>query len=923
MRARQHERRTLTRLAADARTGTRAVLVVTGEAGIGKTALLDDLVRTAADLRVTRATGVESDMELPYAGLHQLCAPLLEHLDALPAPHRDALAVAFGLTTGAAPDRFLVGLATLGLLAQAAAGTPLLCVADDAQWLDRVSAQTLAFVGRRLGVEHVALVVALRTDGDLGVFDGLPTLHVGPLGDQDAAAVLDDALPDPLDPRVRDRLVAEARGNPLALLELPRTTTVADRAGGFMRPGSRELTGRIERSFVSRIRALPADAQLLLLAAAAEPMGDVDLLRRAAAHLDVDPAATDAAQSADLLVIDTRVRFRHPLVRSAAYRVADVRDRRRVHAALALATDAGTDPDRRAWHEAQAAAGPDDDVADALERSADRARARGGVAAEAAFLQRATELTPDAARRGRRALAAAQAMHRAGAGDTALDLLGLARLGPLNALDAARAHRLEAQVRFQQGRGSDAAPALLAAARALEPLDADLARRTHLDALSALVFAGRLSAPGVDDEVARAALAVGSPTPATPGDLLREAVATWRTQGHRAASPALRRAVDALRVPDAAADAPPTAGVPLPDTSLVPLLRLACPAALELSDLDAWSQVATRWERLCRDTGMLADLPVVLAHQAGVRLHRGDLSGAAAVVAEGDATSDATGHPRATYARMLLAGWRGDDDEVRRLVADATQAAGVRGEGRLLGMAAVTTAVLHTAHGRYAQAVDAARDACTHDDLGLRGWALAELAEAAARADRPDVARDAVKELEDRAHDESTAWSRGVLARSQALVRTGDAADDAYRQALGLLGRAGVVAHHARARLLYGEWLRREGRRADARAQLGAAHDVFATMGASAFRDRCARELAATGQPVPRPAAGVAALTAQEQQIAALAGDGLTNPQIAAQLFLSPHTVEWHLRKVFQKLGVRSRTQLHAALAGAPGPRGD
>ena len=498
LRGRSSECEVLERLISGARSGQSQVLVLRGEAGIGKTALLEYVSERASGFRVVRAAGVQSDMELAFAGLQQLCAPLLDRRDRLPEPQRDALTTAFGLSAGTTPDRFLVGLAVLSLLAAAAEDEPVVCLVDDAQWLDRVSAQTLAFVARRLMAEPVALVFASR-EASGEELTGLPELTIRGLRNGDARALLDSAILGRLDERVRDRIVAETRGNPLALLELPRDITAAELAGGFALPDAGPLAGQIEQSFLRRIHSLPIQTQRLLLTAAAEPVGDAPLLTRAVQRLGIGADAAAPAKAAGLVEIGTRVRFRHPLVRSAAYRAADLADRQEIHRALAEATDPQSDADRRAWHRAHAAVGPDEAVAAELERSADRAQVRGGVAAAAAFLQRATELTPDPARRAARGLAAAQAEFDAAALDAAYELLAMVDLGPLDELQRALVVRLRARIVFARSRGSgatpmllDAAKQLLDAAKQLEPLDRGLGRETYLEAIGAAMFAGRL-----------------------------------------------------------------------------------------------------------------------------------------------------------------------------------------------------------------------------------------------------------------------------------------------------------------------------------------------------------------------------------------------------------------------------------------------
>jgi AAA ATPase domain len=443
----------LDRLLADARAGRSAVLVLRGEPGIGKTAVLGYAAERAQGFRVVRAAGVESEMELPFAGLHQLCAPLLGDLGRLPPPQRDALGTAFGLSTGPQPDRFLVSLAVLSLLSNAAEERPLLCLIDDAQWLDRSSAQVLAFAGRRLQAESVVLLFAER---ELDGLAGLPDLLLGGLPDDSARELLASAMSGPLDDRVRDRILAEARGNPLALLELPHEVSPATLAGGFGLPGALPLSRRIEASFRLRVKQLPAATQRLLLVAAAEPTGEPALLWRAAGTLGIPAQAVGPAEADGLLDLGAQVTFRHPLLRSAIYNTASSDERRSVHLALAVATDAETDPDRLAWHRAHATLAPDEDVAQELELSAGRAQARGGLAAAAAFLERAAALTPDRGRRARRALAAARAKQLAGAPQEAFTLLATAATGPLDDFDRAMLQRLHGQIALDLRRGGAA-----------------------------------------------------------------------------------------------------------------------------------------------------------------------------------------------------------------------------------------------------------------------------------------------------------------------------------------------------------------------------------------------------------------------------------------------------------------------------------
>ena len=892
--------------------GQSRVLVLRGEAGAGKSALLDYLMDQASGCRVARASGVESEMELAFAGLHQLCAPMLERLEHLPGPQREALGVAFGLSAGPAPDRFLVGLAVLGLLSEAAGERPLVCVVDDAQWLDRASAQTLSFVARRLLAESVALVFAVREPGDEHEMSGLPELVVAGLGDGDARALLDSVIHGRLDEPVRDRIVAETHGNPLALLELPRGLTSAQLAGGFGLLDAMPLASRIEQSFLRRLEALPVQTRRLLLVAAAEPVGDVMLLWRAAERLGLGADAAGPAQTAGLIELAVRVRFRHPLVRSAAYRAAAVPDRQEVHRALAEATDAAVDPDRRAWHRAHAASGPDEDLAGELERSAERARARGGVAAAAAFLARATELTADPARRGTRALAAAQAKFDAAAPDSASELIASADIAPLDELQRARLDRLRAEITFARTRGNDAPALLLDAATRLEPFDVRLARETYLEALRASIFVGRLGGARTMKDAAEAAHgARPGPGPPRAIDLLLDGLATRFTEGYAASVSPLRRALDAFWQEDG------------PSEDDKRWLWLACPVAPEpvapdLWDDETWHRLTARAVTLARDSGALTALPIALTYRASVHVHAGEFAAASALIEEADAISEATGNAPLPYTSLLLAAWRGQEAQASQLIEADVRDANTRGEGRAIGLAEYATAVLYNGLGRYEDALAAARRACEHDDLGFFGWALVELVEAAGRSGRPEEARTTLGRLEERTRFAGTDWALGIQARSCALLSEDEEADVLYREAIERLARSRVVVHSARAHLLYGEWLRRKNRRVDAREQLRTAHETFSRIGAEAFAERARRELLATGETVrKRTLEARDQLTAQEAQIAGLAAQGHTNPEIGAQLFISARTVEYHLRKVFLKLDISSRKELRQALPDA------
>lgn len=906
---RRAEHAAVEHLLARAQGGDSGVLVLRGEAGVGKTALLQQVRETAvaAGFRVRDAVGVEAEAEFAFAGLHQLCAPLLARAAVLPEPQQAALGVAFGMRDGAPPERFLVGLAVLSLLAEVAEAGPLLCLIDDAQWLDQASAQVLAFVARRVAAERVVLVFALRDPAgtDVEAFTGLPELRLEGLGEADARAVLATAVPAPMDDAVRDRIVAEARGNPLALLEFARGAPAARLAGGFELPDVLSVPHRVEGGFRRTVGDLPRDTQLLLLVAAAEPTGDAALLWRAAAELGITDEAAAPAEAAGLLELDGRVRFRHPLVRSAVYRAATPPDHRRVHDALATATDPRADPDRRAWHRGQAVLGSDEDAAAELERSAVRARARGGLAASAAFLQRAAEVTPGRAVRAGRALEAAQARHEAGAADAALELLGLAAAGPLDALQQARLELLRARIAFDRTRGSEVPGMLLDAAEKLAPLDAALSRETYLHALDAAILTGGLGDGRGLSEVARAARAAPPPPgPPGPADALLDGLVTIYTRGFAAGVPELRRALEAF-----CSDDPSTGGAG--DGGSRRWLWLASRTALMLFDDELLHELAGRHVRLAREAGALASLPAALLFLSALSVLEGEPAVAADLIAEEAAIRQVTGSVPLRFGRLVLAAWQGREAETLEIHAAAVREATVRGNDAEVALAHLSEAVLHNGLGNYAAALDAAERACASPDPPHVSPALPELVEAAARAGQPERAAAGLEQLDVRARADGTSWALGLAARSRALIGTGPAAEKQYREAIELLRTCRMTVYLARTHLVYGEWLRREGRRQDAREQLRTAHEMLSAAGAAAFAARAARELRATGEhPRGRSARPSDALTAQELQIARMVATGATSREVGAQLFLSPRTIEAHLRSIFRKLGITSRRQL-------------
>jgi DNA-binding CsgD family transcriptional regulator len=903
LRGRRAECEFLDAVLRDALAARSRAVVLRGEAGSGKSSLLDFVAEQATGWRVATVVGVESEMELAFSGLHQLCAPFLEELDRLPAPQRAALATVFGQDAGPAPDRFLVGLATLTLLAEVAEREPLLCVVDDAQWLDDASAQIFAFVARRLLAERIALVCAARTGLGDDVLVGLPALPVTGLGDTDARALLLENLPGPLDAAVCEQLLTESHGNPLAVLELPRSWHLEDLAGGFSFPTRHPVATKIGQSYAKRIALLPSETRLFVLAAAAEPLGDPALLQRAVELLGIDMAASGPAVDAQLLDVSGRIEFTHPLVRSAAYAMATEDDRQRVHRRLAEATDPEQDADRRAWHRARGTGEPDEEIADELERSAGRAQARGGVAAAAAFLERAAALSPDPATRASRSLAAGEAKFLAGAPRAASRLLVAASDGPLDDLDSALAQRLKGQVALGLRRGVEAVPFLLDAAARLQSLQPELARETYLEALRAATISGRFAG-----ETLRQAAVAARDAPPPPGipraiDLLLDGLAARFTDGYAASGPALRLALSAVRE---------EGNRPEQDVRWPWYSRRV---ALDLFDDEAARALATRSVQLARDSGALGVLPLALGSLASMHIIDGHLDAAGSVLDESDAITDAIGETRIGSTRLMLAGLRGDEALLSRLAEAAEADAIARGEGLVITFSEHARALLHNGLGHYESALEAAGSASARDELDAPGRALPELVEAATRSGKADLAAGALERLVERTQAAGTEWSLGIEARSRALVVGDAAAEGLYLEAIDRLRSCRIAPEQARAHLLYGEWLRRVGRRVDAREQLRAAYEMLADIGMEAFAERARRELAATGEKVHRrQVESHEQLTAQERQIAELAREGHSNPEIATQLFLSSRTVEWHLRKVFAKLGISSRRQLRTAL---------
>ncbi|HZX02132.1 AAA family ATPase [Kribbella sp.] len=890
----------------EAGLGRGTAVVLAGEAGIGKTALIEQAIRAVPGVQVLRAAGAEFESVLPFAALHQLCGPLLGRSETLPGPQRAALEAAFGMRSDVVPERLLVGLAVLGLLADRSRRLPVACVIDDADWLDDESAHALAFVARRVEADRIAIVFSVRDPASAQQLAGLRTIPVGALGNEDARLLLASAIHAPIDARVRDTIIGEARGNPLALLELPRSAGSRRLAGGYAFP-TRPVASRIEESFLERISALPAQTRGFLLVAAAEPLGDTVLLWDAIDRLGIDRAAAEPAETADLLEIGGRVRFRHPLVRSAVYQAAAPADRRRAHDALAAVTDAEREPDRRAWHRAQAASGPDEDIALELEASAGRALTRGGMSAAAAFTERAAELTADPGRRASRMLVAAQFAQSAGAVNWALRLLDEVQNDQLGSEQSGAVSLQRAQIAFQSARNSRAASMLLSAATRV---NGDRARVALLQAFSAAMYAGRLG-DGVLPEVAGAGLRELAHTAgARPVDHLLEGLATHVVLGYEAAVPAMRRAM-----------AETLADGSIRDKELR-WLGLACITTMDLWDDQTHAVLTERMVAMARKTGALSVLPLALNLNAIAHVLGGRLNAATVGVSEAYAITAATGNAEFVYGDIVLSAWRGDRHRVDQLLALAPEVIR-RGEGRALVVMEYATAVLNNGLGEYQLAADAATQAQAHGDLGFELFLPFELVESAARLGRPELAGRPMHTIERGARLCRTDAAIGVELRSRALLSTDADADVLFQQALARLERTTLRTYCARTHLVYGEWLRRHDRRSDARHQLRTAHEALSEMGLTAFADRAARELEATGEHARRRDRLFAdTLTARELDIASRAAGGATSKEIAAALYLSPRTVDAHLRSIFRKSGVKSRRELRNLNLADPGLSG-
>jgi DNA-binding CsgD family transcriptional regulator len=893
---RESELARLRRLLEGALVGESAALVVRGEAGIGKSALLSTVAEGADRARVIRVLGVETEMELTYASLHQLCLPLLDGLDSLPPPQCSALGTAFGLSMGSAPDRFLVGLAVLSLLSNAAEPQPIVCIVDDAQWLDRASAQVLSFVARRLQAESVLMLFAEREHARRDELGSLPELRLRALPDAAACELLVAANVGPLDVHVRDRIIAETRGNPLALLELTPTLASGKLAGGFA--VTAELRKRLEENFRRQVAELPPSTQQLLLVAAAEPTGDPILLARAAPALDIPLEAAAPAEAEGLVALGTRVAFRHPLLRSAIYAAARPDARRAAHEALAAATDPAVDFDRRAWHRAHATAVPDEDVSSELEQSASRARARGGLAAAAAFLERAAALTPDPALRAGRALAAADVHHQAGDVAAAERLVLEAESGALDELQRARTERLRARIAFRRGQ-PEGTRLIFSALRRLQALDA-APRELYLEVVET---AGGLGQTAAMLEAARAIPAAWALQPEHPLELLLAGWAKGVVDGYPSAADLIGRGLSAYR-----------AG-PLSTEEELGSLWLATRMATTIWDDEAERALVARHVELARAAGALPALIAALEVLASSRGSTGAFADAKALMGEAELLAAAIEMPPNFTVPIVLSAWCDPPERALERVQAFIDHWRRNGREEFVGFAErAAAAVALNGCGDYRSALEALERARQSAAGGLTGPALTELVEAAARCGDYELAESGRAEVAESTRV-GTDWARGIAARADALVSDDHDAETFYVESIDRLGRTGRRPSLARSHLVYGEWLRRRKRIVDAREQLRLAYDLLSSMGAVAFTERARRELVATGAKIRKRVNETRAdLTPQEAQIARLAAQGLTNPEIGAQLFLSPRTVEYHLHKVYSKHGIGSRRELHTVV---------
>jgi DNA-binding CsgD family transcriptional regulator len=884
------------------RGGFSASLVIRGSAGVGKTALLGYAAESARDMRVCSVTGIETEVGLAFAALHQVLVPVLPGLAELPDPQRHAVQAAFGMEAGSVADRFLVGLAALTLLARAAEDQPVLCVIDDEQWLDAESAGVLGFVARRLYADQVGMVIAVTEPAPAHAFEQLPEVSVGGLPAEEAGQLLRSAAGAPINDQVVDRILAETEYNPLALVEVGPEFTAEELTGRAELPSPMPLGRRLRDRFRRQVAGLHQDTQTFLLVAAVEAGDSRPVLWRAAREGGIDPdTAAAEAEAAGLMELTAgSVRFRYPLIRSAVYHGAPDAGRRRAHLLLSAACDALRDPDLRAWHLGAAATGPDEGVAAELELAANRAQARGGYTGRVALLRRSVELTADNDRRVRRELALADAELRSGDPDIAQDLVDTALPNLSEPRPRALGEQLRGEILFAQGHVTDSAAILVGAARLLAP-DHAAAREAAAAAMRAALWAG----PTESKEVSTAAAALPRParSEARVSDLLLEGFAARFTTGFTASVEPFRAALSALRSEDPG------------QVTELRWFEMAAIAALCIWDADTVLDITNRFLRAARTQGALALLPAALALRATADCLIGRLTDAEdrwtemreIIAASRSAT--VIGVDSLSEGTALV--YSGRIAEARAVGTARIRESTSRGQGGLADVGRAITAIADVWAGDYAAAVIAAATVVQDDVPFVAEATLPELIEAAARNGQRSEAMSAFHIMSERALAVGTPEALGIRSRCAALLDDGDDAEACYQEAIGHLERGRAAVELARAHLQHGEWLRRRKRKRDARSELRTARDMLDAMGAKGFAARAAAELRATGERArPRTPAATLDLTPQEARVAGLAAEGETNNQIAAQLFISPRTVEYHLSKVFTKLGVSSRAQL-------------
>jgi DNA-binding CsgD family transcriptional regulator/1,2-phenylacetyl-CoA epoxidase PaaB subunit len=893
---RREQRAALAALIDGARAGMSGAIIVRGAKGSGKTHLLDCAIADATDCLVLRSSGVEIESGLAFATVQQLCGPLVDRVAELPLPQAEALGVALGLEPGPTADPLLVGLGLVSLLAAVASERPVVCVLDDAEWVDESSAQAIGVASRRLAGVGVVLLLASGGSASITAFTGLDEMRIHALSRAEAQSMLSLELPGRLDPDVRDRILAEARGNPLAIRQFGRATAVTALAGGFAIDAGAEVDAAIAAYVTGRLSPLPDDVTTALLLAAAEPLGDATSFQKALASAGLPADVQRAAEATDLVEIGDRVLFSHPLARHVVYRCASDGQRRDAHRVLAESVDGTARVDHVSWHRSQTCTGPREEVAEATERSSVAAGRAGGTAAAAAFLERAAELSEEPGARARRALDAARLHGRSGGFDDALRLIADIDHNHVGAATPAMAQLAAAEIAASTGR-PDAALELLAAAERIAATEPELSVSTRLSALDVAACAGRLGTDGGVRHVAAVARSAIAP-PGRNGaeQLLHAAAARWRSEDV-ADHDALARAIDACCA----------------DESTVH--TFATRVAMELRDEKAWATLARRDVDHARRTGAAAQMPRALDLRACLHLSRGEVGLAESVADEAAHIARSIGAAEPALASILLAGWRCSNADPLEWIDAWSCRATSRGDGSALTLLDHCRSLVHVASGRYEQALHEAQRVFERDEPFVSAWAAPEVVEAAVRSGRPEEAAQAFECARSISHATGSSWARGIEQRCIALLVDDGSTDEHFRESIRHLERSGMRFDLARTHLLYGEWLRRNKRRLDARTPLRLALEVFDALGAVAFATRAVLELRASGgQARRRTPDTIVALTERESQVAELAGHGFSNPEIGKQLFISPRTVEYHLHKVFSKLGITSRSQLRAAL---------